>query len=99
MSNILGSTVTAMQAEKIKIERQKPLKRVPKIRLRSLADLDRRTTAARAAIELRNSFASDLGGESVLSSMQKAIVDNAATLGAMLENLAAGYLAGEAVNL
>ena len=77
----------------------KASKRVPKVRLRRLADLDRRTSAARAALELRKSIMADLGGEQILSAMQCAIIDSAATLGAMLEDMAAAYLAGEGADL
>lgn len=70
-----------------------------KLKLRSLDDLDGRTTAARSAFALRSAIANDLGGTDALSSMQLAIVNNAAVLGAMLENLAAGYLAGEKTDL
>ncbi len=93
-----------MQAECAKIEGRKLQRREPKVpkvrvRLRTLADLDRRTSAARAALELRNSIMADLGGERVLSTMQCAIIDSAATLGAMLEDMAAVYLAGEGADL
>jgi len=66
-----------------------------KLQLRSLSDLDGRTSAAREAFGLRDALANDLGGREALSAMQQAIVNNAALLGAMLQNLGARYLAGE----
>lgn len=70
-----------------------------KVRLRSLADVDKRTSAARAAIALRASLISDLGGSDALSTMEAELVENAAILGAMLRDAAARYLAGEEVDL
>ena len=70
-----------------------------KVQLRTLADLDKRTTAARVALEFRNAIADDLGGEHALTAMKRAIVHNAAVLGAMLENIATAYLAGEGADL
>jgi hypothetical protein len=64
-----------------------------------LADLDRRTNAAKAAFDLRDSFIADLGGEDAVSAMKRAVVDSAAALGAMLEDMAASYLAGEGADL
>lgn len=69
-----------------------------KVQLRSLSDLDGRTTAARAAFALRNAIAADLGGQEQLTAMQAAVVNSAALLGAMLENLGAQYLAGEKID-
>jgi hypothetical protein len=73
--------------------------RRPKRRLRSLQDLDRRTAAAKRAVALRDSITADLGGEAALSAMQKALVNNAALLGAALDNIAVAYLAGEPVEM
>ncbi|WP_244571324.1 hypothetical protein [Mesorhizobium carmichaelinearum] len=70
-----------------------------KARLRTLDDLDRRTRAAQATFELRDSIASDLGGADRLSAMQKEIVDGAALLGAMIKDLGANYLSGDPVDL
>lgn len=70
-----------------------------KVRLQTLDDLDKRTSAARSALKLRDSIISDLGGDQAVSTMQRAVVDSAATLGAMLHDMAARYLAGEGVEL
>ena len=70
-----------------------------KMKLRTLADLDKRTTAARAALELRDAITEDLGGEAALTAMKRAIVHNSAVLGAMLEDMATAYLAGDGADL
>ena len=88
-----------MRAQSARTEGERPQKRPPKVQLRTLRDLDRRTTAARAALELRDSIIADLGGGDALSTMKRAIVDSAATLGAMLEDMAAAYLAGDGTDL
>ncbi len=75
-----------------------PAKPVVKARLRTLADLDRRTKAAQEAFQLRDDIADDLGGWDHLSAMQKALVENTAVLGAMLRDTAAAYLSGEEVD-
>ena len=83
-------------------DQQKPnsrLKPLKKARLRTLADLDRRTTAARVAFELRDSIAADLGGMDHLTAMQRELVENTAVLGAMLKDAAASYLSGDPVDL
>ena len=67
----------------------------PKRRLKSLRELDRRTSAAKAAFALRASIIEDLGGEGELSSMKLAIIGNVAILGAALEDLAVSFLAGK----
>jgi hypothetical protein len=73
--------------------------RRPKRRLRSLADLDRRTAAAKTALALRDSITADLGGDAALSAMQRALVNNAALLGASLDDIACRYLGGEPVEM
>ena len=70
-----------------------------KMKLRTLADLDKRTTAARAALLLRDAITADLGGEEALTAMKRAIVHNSAVLGAMLDDMATAYLAGEGADL
>jgi hypothetical protein len=70
-----------------------------KARLRTLADIDRRTRAGQAAFKLRDDLAADLGGFDRLSAMQRELVENAAVLGAMLKDAAASYLSGEPVDL
>lgn len=68
-------------------------------RLRTLADVDRRTRAGQAAFKLRDDLAADLGGWDRLSAMQRELIENAAVLGAMLKDAAATYLSGDPVDL
>jgi hypothetical protein len=70
-----------------------------KARLRTLADLDKRTNAAKLTFELRDRIMSDLGGADRLSAMQMEVIDNVAVMGAMLRDAAAGYLTGEPTDL
>lgn len=70
-----------------------------KARIKSLADLDGRTSAARAAFHLRDAIVGDLGGESFLSTMQMTLIENVAVLGAALQDMAAAYLAGEGADM
>ncbi|TGS95519.1 hypothetical protein EN814_16375 [Mesorhizobium sp. M2D.F.Ca.ET.171.01.1.1] len=70
-----------------------------KVRLRTLADVDRRTLAAKEVFGLRDSIASDLGGADRLTAMEREIVDNAAMIGAMLKDAAASWLSGEPTDL
>jgi uncharacterized protein YjiS (DUF1127 family) len=66
-----------------------------KARLFTLSDLDSRTRACRHALELRAGLLSDLGGESETSIAERELVQRAAVLGAMLEDLEVRYLNGE----
>ncbi|WP_287376674.1 hypothetical protein [Mesorhizobium sp.] len=88
-----------MAADTGEMEGETPTKGGGKVRLKTLADLDRRTLAARAVFERRSAFASDLGGDDQLSAMQKELVDSAAMLGAMREDAAASWLSGEPTDL
>ena len=66
----------------------------PKRKLRSLNELDKRTSAAKNAFALKASLIADLGGESALSTMRLALIGNVAILGAALESIAVDFLAG-----
>jgi hypothetical protein len=81
------------------MEGESPSKGGQKVRLRTLADLDRRTTAARVVFELRDSLAADLGGKANLSVMKLELIDNVACLGAMLKDAAASYITGEPIDI
>lgn len=65
-----------------------------KARLLTLADLDGRTLAAKAARALIADLESDLGGADRLSAGQRALVMRAAVTGAMVEHLEATWLSG-----
>ena len=69
-----------------------------KVRLLSLHDLDRRCTAARRAQELVKSIHADLGGEAQLATGEKQIVQRAALLGCLAEDLEARWLSGEPID-
>lgn len=65
-----------------------------KVRLLTLADLDGRTNAAKAAKRLIADLESDLGGADTISAGQRALVMRAAVAGAMVEHLEATWLSG-----
>jgi hypothetical protein len=69
-----------------------------KLRLRSLDDLDQRTTAYRRACELIASVEADLGGADRLSTGERQIVQRAALTGALCEDLETRWLAGESID-
>jgi hypothetical protein len=83
------------------MERQQPrvVSRRNRHRLRSLADLDARTSAAKAAFQLRDAITADLGGSDAITTAQAALIENAALMGAALADMAARYLAGEGADL
>jgi hypothetical protein len=70
----------------------------PKIRLLTLADLDRRTSAAKRAHDLIDSVTADLGGLDRLATGERQIVQRAALLGTMAEDIEARWLLGEPVD-
>ncbi|TIM06648.1 hypothetical protein [Mesorhizobium sp.] len=88
-----------MALDAAEIEGESAPKAGGKVRLKTLADLDRRTTAARVVFELRDSLAADLGGKPNLSVMKLELIDNVACLGAMLKDAAANYLEGEPIDI
>ena len=70
----------------------------PKVRLLTLADLDHRTTAARRAHDLIESIHTDLGGVDRLATGEQQIVQRAALIGTMAEDVEARWLAGQSVD-
>lgn len=70
----------------------------PKIRLLTLADLDKRTTAAKRARDLIRSVHVDLGGLDRLATGEKQVVQRAVLLGVMAEDIESRWLMGEAVD-
>ena len=70
----------------------------PKVRLLTLADLDGRTRAAQTVSKTMSAIATDLGGSEHLSTGEHQIIKRAALTGAMLEDMAARWLMGEAVD-
>src|SRR6516162_8051449 len=61
----------------------------------TLADLDGRTRAARNARDIAAAMTADLGGEQDLTEAQRQLIRRAATLGALIEDFEARFLAGE----
>ncbi|TIW47958.1 MAG: hypothetical protein E5V71_02900, partial [Mesorhizobium sp.] len=84
-----------MQADTREMEGESAPKGSGRVRLKTLDDLDRRTTAARVVFELRDNLAADLGGKANLSVMKLELIDNVACLGAMLKDAAASYITGQ----
>jgi hypothetical protein len=76
-----------------------PAKPRAKARLRTLADLDKRTRAHRDTSELMESIAADLGGWRNVSTMKREVITAASLLGAVIRDRAASYLAGDAMDL
>ena len=69
-----------------------------RVRLLSLEDLDRRTRAYQRIMETRAKVVSDLGGEDQLSTFERIAADNVAMLDAMLKDVSARWLHGEAID-
>jgi hypothetical protein len=71
-----------------------------KAQLRTIADLDQRTLAYRRARDLIDSIKSDLGiaDDDELTTNQRQLIQHAALLGAMCEDLAARWLTGEKID-
>ena len=68
-------------------------------RLRSIEDLDGRTTASRKARQLLSGIESDLGGADLLSVGQRQLAQRAALLGALIEDAEARWAAGESIDI
>lgn len=69
-----------------------------KVRLLTLADLDRRTSSAKRAHDLIDAIHGDLGGLDRLATGERQIVQRSALIGAMAEDIEARWLLGEAVD-
>lgn len=76
----------------------KPRRAGGRARLLTLADLDRRTGAAQAAIELRDRLVSERGGEANLNALRLAMLDSVAVLTAMIRDTEVRWLKGEPVD-
>jgi hypothetical protein len=70
-----------------------------KTHLKSLKDVDPRTTAYRRTLDLIRSIETDLGGNDQLSTGERQIIQRAALTGALLEDLEARWLNGEPIDL
>src|SRR4029078_1966158 len=60
----------------------------------TLADLDGRSRAARNARDIAAGMTADLGGEQDLTEAQRQLIPRSATLGALIEDFEARFLAG-----
>ena len=60
----------------------------------TLADLDGRSRAARNARDIAAAMTADLGGEQNLTEAQRQLIRRAATLGSLIEDFEARFLAG-----
>lgn len=70
-----------------------------KVRLLSMSDLDRRTTAARQAFEFRDRLISERGGKDGMGTLRLAMLDSVAMLSAMIRDLEIRWLKGDKVDL
>jgi hypothetical protein len=70
-----------------------------KVRLRSLAELDGRTQAAKAAKALIAELEADLGGADRLSAGEHEIVQRCALASAMLRDMEANWLSGRPLDI
>lgn len=71
----------------------------PKVKLRSLADLDGRTLAARTAKALIAELETDMGGADRLSAGERALIHRAALAGAMADDMEAAWLSGRSMDV
>jgi hypothetical protein len=69
-----------------------------KVRLMTLSDLDRRTGAAKRAHDLVKALHEDLGGEDRLATGERQIIQRAALLGTLAEDLETRWLDGEQID-
>jgi hypothetical protein len=88
-----SAEVRKMQPEATTMRADAPPKAVGKVRLRTLAALDGRTTAAKRAAALAKTFAAELGGN--LTPAQRIRVETAAALSAIAEDAQTRRLAGD----
>jgi hypothetical protein len=70
-----------------------------KVRLLTIGDLDRRTSAYRTAAQLRLELISDMGGAANISAAQRELAGRGALLMVMCDSLEARFLLGEGIAL
>lgn len=87
-----------MPDDKLTID-TKPTADTGKVTLRSLADIDGRTLAARTAKALVGELESDAGGADRLSAGERALIVRAAITGAMCEDVEARWLTGHPIDV
>lgn len=69
-----------------------------KVRLLTLDDLDKRTTAARQALEERDRIIAERGGADGMGVVRLALADSVALLNAMIRHEQAQWLRGEPID-
>jgi hypothetical protein len=70
-----------------------------KAKLATLDQLDGRTIAAKQAREVISSIETDLGGRESISTARRALIENAAVLGAVVQDMGAKWISGEQIDL
>ena len=84
-------------AELLPDEAETPPERHSKVRLVSMAQIDRRTKAAQIALETKDAIIADLGGVERLSTLERLMAENAAVSAAILRDAHVRWLRGEPV--
>jgi hypothetical protein len=90
--------IEKMAVDTVQVEARKATDKAAKIKLLTLADLDHRTSAARRAHDLIDSIHADLGGVDRLAVGEQQIVQRAALIGVMAENIEAHWLGGQSID-
>src|SRR5262249_35684524 len=73
--------------------------RPAKTKLSTLAELDHRTAAARRVRDTITAIESDSGGRESISTARQVLIENAAVLGAVIEEMGTAWLSGQTVDL
>jgi hypothetical protein len=73
--------------------------RPAKAKLATLDQLDGRTIAAKQAREVISSIEADLGGRESISTARRALIENAAVLGAVVQDMGTKWISGEQIDL
>jgi hypothetical protein len=76
-----------------------PMTRPVKGKLATLDQLDGRTAADEQALAVISSIESDLGGPESISTARRALIENAAVLGAVVQDMGAKWISGGQVDL
>jgi hypothetical protein len=79
--------------------RAQDMTRPVRAKLATLDQLDGRTVAARAARDTISAIEADLGGAENISTARRALIENAAVLGAVVQDMGAKWISGEQIDL
>jgi hypothetical protein len=74
--------------------RQNTRRRLGKLKLITLSDMDRRTAAYQKTAELISAISQDLGGDDQISASEQQLIQRGAVLGAVAEHIETLWLAG-----